>query len=459
MNDGERDRLWGLLVGEIRRRVTGPQFETWFSRASIASDDGTALEIAVPSRLIKDWLEDRYVSIVEEAAATIRPGTRVSFVVSRASPAVAPPASAPAADPAPAFAPSARAPRIEQNPESGFSLNPEYVFDNFVVGPCNELAHAAARAVADAPARAYNPLFLHGSVGLGKTHLLQAIAHGILRSHPDARILYFSCETFTNHFVSAIAKGEIDRFRSRYRNVDVLLIDDIQFLANKDRTQTEFFHTFNALHGNQKQIVLTSDSPPKEIPSLEERLVSRFKWGMVAELGKPTLEDRIAILKRKARLREIEIPDAALLLIAQRVDSNVRELEGTLIKVTAMANLRRKAVDASIAAEVLREGAPERFRVRVEDIQDALSVRFQIRLSDLQSKRRPRSIVLPRQIGMHLARVLTEHSLAEIGGYFGGRDHTTVLYADAQIRSRMRLDESLRSIVDSLTSEILSKKP
>src|SRR5438132_1793484 len=309
-------------------------------------------------------------------------------------------------------------------------LNPDYVFDNFVIGPCNRLPHAASIAVSEQPGKAYNPLFIHGGVGLGKTHLLQAVCQKLLEREPDLRILYLSCDSFINQFITAIENGDMNNFRYRYRQVDMLVIDDIHFLAGRDRTQEEFFHTFNTLYQNHKQIILSADCPPSEIPELEERLVSRFNWGLVARIEKPCYETRVAILQKKARMRGLTLPDDVVCYIAAKVENNTRELEGAVTKIQGMAMLQSGQIDLELAKAALGESAtPEQRRITIQNILDVVTKYYNVRLSDLQSKKRHKSIAFPRQVCMFLARRHTRYSLEEIGGYFGGRDHTTVLHA------------------------------
>ncbi len=314
--------------------------------------------------------------------------------------------------------------------EQPLPLNPDYTFDQFVTGPCNRLPHAASIAVSEQLGRTYNPLFIHGGVGLGKTHLLQAICQQVLERQPEARILYLSCERFMNHFIETVEKGDMMKFRNRYRHLDMLVIDDIHFLAGKDRTQEEFFHTFNTLYQQQKQIILSADCPPSEIRELEERLVSRFNWGLVARIDKPCYETRVAILQKKARVRGLTLPDDVLCYVAGKVENNTRELEGAITKLQGMGNLQNGKIDLDLAKTALGESsAAEQRRVTIQQILDTVTKYYNVRLSDLQSKRRHKSIAFPRQVCMYLARRHTRYSLEEIGGYFGGRDHTTVLHA------------------------------
>lgn len=314
--------------------------------------------------------------------------------------------------------------------EQPLPLNPDYTFDNFVTGPCNRLSHAAAVAVSERPGMAYNPLFIHGGVGLGKTHLLQAVCQKVLERQDDARILYLSCDSFINQFINAVETGEMNQFRFRFRNLDMLVIDDIHFLAGHDRTQEEFFHTFNTLYQQHKQIILSADCSPSEIPELEERLVSRFNWGLVARIEKPSYETRVAILQKKARMRGLSLPEDVICYIAARVETNTRELEGAITKLQGMSLLQNGKIDLELAKSALGETASaEHNRVTIQQILDAVTRYYNVKVSDLQSKKRHKSIAFPRQVCMFLARQYTRYSLEEIGGYFGGRDHTTVLHA------------------------------
>lgn len=339
-------------------------------------------------------------------------------------------------------------------------INPDYGFENFVLGPSNRLAHAAALGVAANPGRAYNPYFVHGDVGLGKTHLLQAICLKVLENQPSARIYYTSCEGFMTQFVDAVQAGEMSAFRHRFRDVDVLVIDDIHFLAKRDRSQEEFFHTFNSLYQAHKQIVLSSDAPPEEIPDLEERLVSRFKWGLVTTISAPDYETRIEILRNKARLRGLELPADVLAFIATRIDSNIRELEGAIVKVQVLASVEKKPIDLPLAAQALGEplGRADR-QLQIQTIISAVTDFYGVKITDLQSKRRQRSIALPRQVCMYLARKHTRFSLEEIGGYFGGRDHTTVMHAVKTIEGRCEVDADFGKLVGALEGQLRTAMP
>ncbi|MBV8780949.1 MAG: chromosomal replication initiator protein DnaA [Phycisphaerae bacterium] len=334
-------------------------------------------------------------------------------------------------------------------------LNPDYVFENFVTGPCNRLPHAASIAVGDSPGRAYNPLFIHGGVGLGKTHLLQAVCQKVLEKNPESRILYLSCDTFINQFITAVESGEMNQFRHQYRHVDVMVIDDIHFLAGKDRTQEEFFHTFNTLYHNQKQIILSADCPPSEIPELEERLVSRFNWGLVARVEKPCYETRVAILQKKARLRALSLPEDVVCYIAAKVENNTRELEGAITKLQGMATLQEGRIDLELAKAALGESAtPEQKRITIQNIFDCVTRYYNVRPADLQGKKRHKSIAFPRQVCMFLARKNTAYSLEEIGGYFGGRDHTTVLHAVRTVDQDCKDDSAIANQLAHLQGQL-----
>ncbi|MBN1765423.1 MAG: chromosomal replication initiator protein DnaA [Sedimentisphaerales bacterium] len=334
-------------------------------------------------------------------------------------------------------------------------FNPDYTFKNFVVGPCNRLSHAACIAVSESPGRSYNPLFLHGSVGLGKTHLMQATCQALLKQSHQAQVLYMSCETFVNDFIRAVEEGNLYDFRYKYRYVDVLAIDDIQFLSDRDRSQEEFFHTFNSLYQSQKQIILSADCSPSEIPKLEDRLVSRFNQGLVTRIDKPSYEMRMAILHKKAAMRGIAPPEESISFIAKKINSNTRELEGALTKVHGLAMLEDGTITLELTRQALgEEPTPAHRMITITQIIDSVTDHFNIRLSDLQGRRRSRSIAFPRQICMYLARDLTSHSLEEIGGYFGGRDHTTVLHAYRNIDKLCDNDESIRALVDTLVTNL-----
>ena len=470
------DRLvWNSILSEAERKVRKQQFNTWFPNINFVDLTDHRLHLRVPNAFFRDWLQTHYSDIIRESAKTVT-GDNVEILFSLPTEgemaAVAAEQTPPDAPDAAMRTSAARDPepepvvRREPHRERSVStaspvsydamrLHGEYTFDNFVVGPCNNLAHAAALAVAEAPSQAYNPLFMHGSVGLGKTHLIQAIAHALQHKNPRPRILYLSCESFMNQFISAVRHGDIENFRYRYRHVDVLLIDDIHFLARGERTQEEFFHTFNALYNAQKQIILTCDSPPKEIPTIEERLVSRFKWGLVARINTPCFETRMAIIQKKSQMRCRELPEDVVRYIAESLPGNIREIEGAIIKVIGYAGLMNRPIDLSLTRDALTDTLDrERSTISIEDAQNAVVKHFKIKLSDLQSKKRSKAIAHPRQVCMYLARKLTDYSLEEIGGYFGGRDHTTVMYACAKIDSQLQSDLFLAATIEKLTEEL-----
>jgi chromosomal replication initiator protein len=339
--------------------------------------------------------------------------------------------------------------------DDSLQLNSEYTFDSFVAGPCNRLSHAACIAVSESLGTAYNPLFVHGDVGLGKTHLLQATCSKVLGEKPSSRVAFLSCEMFVNHFIEAVERGKLHEFRYRYRHADVLVVDDIQFLSDHEQTQEEFFHTFNTLYQNRKQIILSSDRGPTDISNLEDRLVSRFNWGLVAPIAKPCYETRVAIVLKKARLRSIELPDDVACFIAGLIESNTRELEGAIAKVAMLAHVTGRPIDLAVAEEALgHEPVAAKREPTIEDILREVTGRYNVRLADLQSKKRSRSIAFPRQICMYLARTLTRHSLEEIGGYFGGRDHSTVLHATRTIEGLRSEDPQFQATLDRLCDAV-----
>ncbi len=337
-------------------------------------------------------------------------------------------------------------------------LNDKYSFNTFVIGSGNRFAHAASLAVAEAPAKAYNPLFIYGGVGLGKTHLMHAIGHYVIDHNPNAKVVYLSSEKFTNEFINSIRDNKAVNFRNKYRNVDVLLIDDIQFLAGKEQTQEEFFHTFNALHEESKQIVISSDRPPKEIPTLEDRLRSRFEWGLITDITPPDLETRIAILRKKAKAENLDIPNEVMLYIANQIDTNIRELEGALIRVVAYSSLINQDMNADLAAEALKDIIPNSKPkiLTITDIQQLVGEHYHVKLEDFKAKKRTKSVAFPRQIAMYLSRELTDSSLPKIGNEFGGRDHTTVIHAHEKISKMLQTDQELQQKVEELI-ELLRK--
>ena len=446
MASAERD-LWQEALALVHENAPDIAVPPWLSDAQPEASDAARLAVRLPDGARAADVGEAVRSALERALERAA-GRHIelAFRAPGREGAASPEAPRAVADPW-----SRRAP-VRERPR----LNPLSVFENFVTGPCNRLAHAAALAVSDLPGRAYNPLFIHASVGLGKSHLLQAICHRVLETKPEAALMYVSCEDFVNRFIAAVERGNLEDFRYRFRHLDVLIIDDIHFLADKDRTQEEFFHTFNTLYQTQKQVVLSSDSMPHEIPRIEERLVSRFKWGLVARIDRPSFETRVAIVRKKAKLRGRELPEDVVQHIAIVVDTNNRELEGAVVRVLGYSSLCNRTVDLALAKEALGDlvAAPQR-TITIQDVADAVLQRYNTRLSDLQSKRRSQSIAVPRQVCMYLARRLTNRSLEEIGAFFGGRDHTTVLYAERKIGREIRKDPALRGLVEAMEREIL----
>jgi chromosomal replication initiator protein len=461
--EGEQvEHLAASLRDALVATLAPEQFQTWFKRSRLIRVDDEHAVVAVPNSFAKEWIAKYYLDVLQRAVDSILGADREVVLVEQPeslvvelppkaldAPDPAPdPAPGPAAGPAPTAGPQAPARRKQQpirrsqlDAASDFVLNPKCTFESFVVGPCNRFGHAAALGAAEQPGKSYNPLFLHGRVGVGKTHLLQAFCYSVLERFPDSRILYLSCETFVNHFIDALENGDMMSFRDKYRNIDVLVVDDIQLLANKERTQEEFFHTFNSLYNAGKQIVLSSDSPPKDIPTLQDRLVSRFKWGMVTEIEPPCFETRMAIVKRKARERGTELPDDVAQFISENIEENVRELEGAVTRLFGYTRLTNAKISVDLAREALaglievRAGVPT-----VDDIISLVTEHYQVKLSELQSKKRTKAIAFPRQVAMYLSRKVTRHSLEEVGGFFGGRDHTTVLYAVEKIEKEIAAD-------------------
>lgn len=449
------NRAWTAALDVLEAELGPAEVDGWLRGAELLSLDPSLAKISVPTALHFERVRDRHLPSLCKALGV--QNCELEVIELDLEQTLSPEDLTPTSNGS--TSPESNGAALEPEAEpvaEPLLLNREYVFDTFVVGPCNRFAHAASHGVADRPGEAFNPLFLHGSVGLGKTHLMQSIAHRLRRNNPQVRIAFLSCEEFINHFVGSLQQGSITHFRERYRKVDVLIIDDIQLLSRKQRTQEEFFHTFNALRAANKQIVLSSDAPPGEIPDLQERLVSRFKWGLVAEIENPCFETRVAILRRKADRIGIDLPDNIAHFIAEHVDRNVRELEGTLTHLHALAQLNGLPISLPLARQALgseRQAQMSRI-IRMDDILATVIAHFGVRLADLQSKRRTQSIVYPRQVAMFLARSLTDHSLEEIGGHFGGRDHSTVVYAVEKMERRRRVDGDFASLLAELERKI-----
>jgi chromosomal replication initiator protein len=431
--------IWELVLSRVEAKVNRHSFYTWFKPTSFVSDDGTGIRVRVPNVLFRDWLTKHYAAVLDEAFTEVnRAGATVSFVTEDSPIEVVPGRDAEVPLP----------PEVEDATAGG--LAPRYSFDTFIVGPSNQFAHAACRAVAEAPSRSYNPLFIYGGVGLGKTHLMHAIGHYVLIHLRNLKLTYISSERFMNEMINAVRYDRVLDFRERYRSVDVLLVDDIQFLAGKEGTQTEFFHTFNALYDSQKQIVISSDCPPHEIPSLEERLRSRFEWGLIADIQPPDLETKVAILKRKAEAEGVPLPDAVAIYIAGKIKSNIRELEGSLIRLIAYASLTGREITLALAQDVLRNVLQNEERaVTIEIIQKFVSDYYQLKVIDLKSRNNSKSIAMPRQIAMYLCKNLTNASLPEIGRSFGGKHHSTVIHSIKKIEALRRNDGDFNTLINN----------
>jgi chromosomal replication initiator protein len=439
--------IWDQILSRVETKVNRHSFYTWFKPTAFVADAGGSITVRVPNALFKDWLTKHYSVVLSEALTEVRrSGAALVFVAeggnvppSREEPATVIDTTADVVDPV----------------ATGGFLNSRYTFDTFIVGPSNQFAHAACRAVAEAPSRSYNPLFIYGGVGLGKTHLMHAIGQYVLHHDPSTRLTYISSERFMNEMINALRYDRILEFRERYRSVDILLVDDIQFVSGKEGTQTEFFHTFNALYDAQKQIVLSSDHPPHEIPALEERLRSRFEWGLIADIQPPDIETRVAILKRKAEAEGIPVPDSVAMYIAGRIKSNIRELEGSLIRLIAYASLTGREISLELTQEVLKNVIDQDARaVTIETIQRFVSDYYQLKVADLKSRNNSKSVAMPRQIAMYLCKSLTNASLPEIGRSFGGKHHSTVIHSIKKVEDLRKRDGDFNSLIGNFLESI-----
>ena len=441
--------IWDQVLARIETKINRHSFYTWFKPTSYAGEDGQGIRVRVPNSLFRDWLTKHYAAVLDEALAEVdRRGTSILFLTDDGIAAMAAPAEL--VDTALS---EAEPESIEEEREGG--LAPRYSFDTFVVGGSNQFAHAACRAVAEAPSRSYNPLFIYGGVGLGKTHLMHAIGHYVLNHLKSLKLTYISSERFMNEMINAVRYDRVLDFRERYRSVDVLLVDDIQFLAGKEGTQTEFFHTFNALYDSQKQIVLSSDRPPHEIQQLEERLRSRFEWGLIADIQPPDLETKVAILKRKAEGEGVALPDNVALFIAGKIKSNIRELEGSLIRLIAYASLTGREISLPLTQDVLRNVLQNDERaVTIEVIQKFVADFYQLKLVDLKSRNNSKSVAMPRQIAMYLCKSLTNASLPEIGKSFGGKHHSTVIHSIRKIEDLRKRDGDFNTHLNNLSDSL-----
>jgi chromosomal replication initiator protein len=447
------EKIWNLAQEQLRSKLSKDTFSMWFAPLRACAVDGNHVMLETPNEFSEVWLKDNYISLLQDAFA-IAAGRQLQIKFKIAS-GGAPVALATTS--APVKVKSAEPAHERASGVGEIHFNPNNTFETFVVGNNNNFAHAAAQAVAKTPGKVYNPLFLYGGVGLGKTHLLHAIGQHVAGSKKGARVAYVSSEKFTNEYIDGIQNNQLAKFRKKYRQTDVLLIDDIQFLAGKERIQEEFFHTFNALHEAHKQIVLTCDRPASEIQGLEHRLVSRFEWGLVTDLQPPDVEMRLAILQKKAQLMNVTLPEEILNFLANRIRTNVRRLEGALIRVASYASLTGKKLNLEVVEGLLREVLHEegRFSISIEVIQKKVAEHFDIRLADMTSKRRPENIAFPRQIAMYLSRQMTESSLNTIGEAYGGRDHGTVLHACRLVKDRMEVDSNVRQVVHYLEKQLM----
>ncbi len=461
LGNGGMQHLWDSALANLRSRLSEENYRTWLEPVQLDRFDGERVILRIPNRFYADWISTHYLDLILESLRDAGVAPReVDWTVdeslqkrmedtARTRPSVRAPREEPRA-----ATPSAPPPPSDAPADNG--LNPKYRFDNFIVGPSNQLAHAASVAAASSPGTRYNPLFIYGGVGLGKTHLVNAIGHRIRQDRPDARVLFLSAERFTNEFIWALQNHRINEFRERYRtSCDVLCIDDIQFLAGREQTQEEFFHTFNALYHADRQIVVTSDVYPQQIKEMEERLVSRFQWGLVADIQAPELDTRIAILKKKAEQEQIPLEDDVALLIAQQVQSNVRELEGTLLRLAVKAELTGRDIGLDFARDALGAQLPRlEKQTTVEDIQRAACDYFNIRLAELKSHRRHRAVSFPRMVAMYVCRQRLKLSYPELGDRFGGKDHTTVMSAVKKISGLVDKDEQVRTAIAAIERKV-----
>ncbi|PRR81388.1 chromosomal replication initiator protein DnaA [Clostridium vincentii] len=446
--DTNLNELWEKTLNIIKGEMSEVSFNTWIKSCEPISISLNTIKISVPNSFTQDILEKRYKDLLANSIQAICSKLyTIEFLI--------------ATDIQP-DEPTIKVPNkrkqnvITVNDEMTTTLNPKYTFDSFVIGNSNRFAHAASLAVAESPAKAYNPLFIYGGVGLGKTHLMHAIGHYILQNNPNSKVVYVSSEKFTNELINSIKDDKNEEFRQKYRSVDILLIDDIQFIGGKERTQEEFFHTFNALHDANKQIILSSDRPPKEIPTLEDRLRSRFEWGLIADIQIPDFETRMAILKKKAEVENLNVPNEVMVYIATKIKSNIRELEGALIRIVAYSSLTNRQITVELATEALKDiiSKKQGKNITISIIQDIVSSYFDLRVEELKSQRRTRNVSYPRQIAMYLSRKLTDMSLPKIGDEFGGRDHSTVIHAYEKISDNLKTDESLQHTVADIIKKL-----
>lgn len=464
--------IWEAVLSSVEKRVNHESFVTWFRPISFFEVTPTTLILQVPDQVFGDWIINNYRDVLEESLEEVNlSGRELIFqiaseafganrILSSSTMSTSTQNFSEKDIRRPSFATGhtktldpGLSVKVNEADTFDLTLNPKYSFDTFVVGSSNQFAHAAAQAVAESPSKTYNPLYIYGGVGLGKTHLMHAIGYRIRELNRHLRLCYISSEKFMNELINAIRYDQTMNFRGKYRSIDVLLIDDIQFMAGKERTQEEFFHTFNALYDNQKQIVISSDCPPREIPTLEERLHSRFEWGLIADIQPPDLETKVAILRKKAEIEKLELPDDVALFMAGKIRSNIRELEGSLVRLTALSSLRGKPINLSLAQEALKNIVEEQERsITIELIQRVVADYYNLKVADLKSKNNARNIAVPRQVAMYLCKALTKASLPEIGREFGGKHHTTVLHSINKITDLYNQKGDFHRLINSLTA-------
>jgi chromosomal replication initiator protein len=443
------DALWQGALEELREQLGNQNFETWIKPIRFSDQRGNEIRLDVPNKFFRDWLMDHFLETIEQVLGslannevkvtlTVNENLKVKAVATRSEP---------------------RIDREHDRPRFNNNLIAKYTFENFVIGASNQFAHAASMAVANQPGEHYNPLFIYGGVGLGKTHLVNAIGHRANARRPTMKVVYLSSESFMNELIGSLRRDKMDEFKTKFRNVDLLILDDVQFIAGKERTQEEFFHTFNSLYESHKQIVITSDKFPKEIPGLEDRLRNRFEWGLIADIQPPDMETRVAILQKKAETEMVQLPHEVAIFLAANIDSNVRELEGSLTRLGAFASLTKSVITVELAKEVLRntlKGAQR--EITVEGIQKTICDYYNIKIGDLKAKRRTKNIAFPRQVAMYLCRKYTETSFPAIGDKFGGRDHSTVIHASKTIEKKIKEDPYMQTTIEKLERNLNVKK-
>jgi len=443
------DELWPEALQEIRKRLGKQNFDAWIKPLQFDSRTKNEIRLDVPNKFFRDWLIEHFLELMEQVVSSIaHHEVKVCLNIKQPLPTEAPVEKI-----------ERKEEREREKPHRVNNLIPKYTFENFIIGASNQFAHAASMAVANQPGENYNPLFIYGGVGLGKTHMVNAIGHQAATKRPALKVLYLSSESFMNELIGSLRRDKMDEFKTKFRNIDILILDDVQFIAGKERTQEEFFHTFNSLYESHKQIVITSDKFPKEIPGLEDRLRNRFEWGLIADIQPPDMETRVAILQKKAESVGFQLPHDVAIFIASNIDSNVRELEGSLTRLSAFASLTKSAITLELTKEVLHNTLKgTRKDITVEGIQRTICEYFDIKLGDLKAKRRTQNIALPRQVAMYLCRKHTHTSFPAIGSMFGGRDHSTVIHASKTIEKKIKEDPAMQTTIEKLERNLNVKK-